>query len=123
MADATAGKSQAYSTDDFEGAAQRLLGNRYQVLKKLAATPAQICSVFSEVFFSGELCENDKNQHDISLMLTASTDLFLGSGQQLLSDSQPQKMPQPKLELADLLRSDTPPDRDVSVWHNRPNID
>ena len=74
-------------------------------------------------FFSGELGENDENQNDISLMLTASTELFLGSGQQLLSDSQPQKMPQPKLELADLLRSDTPPDRDVFVWQNRPNVD
>jgi hypothetical protein len=123
MVDAAAGTSQAYSADDFEGAAERLLGKRYQILKELEATPAQICSAFSDAFFSGELCENDKNQHDISLMLTASTDLFLGAGQQLLSDSQPQKMPQPKFELADLLRSDTPPDRDVSVWQNRPTID
>lgn len=44
-------------------------------------------------------------------MLTASTEFFLGAGQQLISDSQPQTMPRPKLELADLLRSDTPPDR------------
>lgn len=123
MVDATAGTSQAYSADDFEGAAERLLGKRYKVLKGLEATPAQICSAFSGAFFSGELGENDENQNDISLMLTASTNLFLGSGQQLLSDSQPQKMPQPKLELADLLRSDTPPDRDVFVWHNRPNVD
>lgn len=123
MVDTTAGTSQAYNADDFEGAAERLLGKRYKVLKELEATPAQICSAFSEAFFSGELAENDENRHDISLMLTASTNLFLGSGQQLLSDSQPQKMPQPKLELADLLRSDTPPDRDVLVWHNRPNVD
>lgn len=123
MVDAVEGTSQAYSADDFEGAAERLLGKRYKVLKKLEATPAQICSAFSEAFFSGELGENDENQHDISLMLTASTNLFLGSGQQLLSDSQPQTMPQPKLELADLLRSDTPPDRGVFVLSNRLNID
>jgi len=123
MVDATAGTSQVYSADDFEGAAERLLGKRYQILKELEATPAQICSAFSEAFFSGELGENDENQNDISLMLTASTEFFLGAGQQFLSDSQPQKMPQPKLELADLLRSDTPPDRDVFVWHNRPNVD
>ncbi|MFP5423883.1 MAG: hypothetical protein ACLGID_20815 [Gammaproteobacteria bacterium] len=123
MVDTAAGTSQAYSADDFESAAERLLGKRYKVLKELEATPAQICSAFSEAFFSGELGENDENQHDISLILTVSTDLFLGSGHQLLSDSQPQKMPQPKLELADLLRSDTPPDRDVFVWHSRPNVD
>jgi len=123
MVDAVAGTSQAYSSDDFEGAAERLLGMRFKVLKELGATPAQICSAFSEAFFSGELGENDENQNDISLMLTASTELFLGLGQQLLSDSQPQKVPQPKFELADLLRSDTPPDRDVSVWQNRPTID
>lgn len=123
MVDTAAGTSQAYSADDFEGAAERLLGKRYKVLKELEATPAQICSAFSDAFFSGELGENDENQHDISLMLTASTDLFLGSGQQLLSDSQLQKMPQPKLKLADLLRSDPPPDRDVFVWHSRPNVD
>ena len=123
MVDAAAGTPQAYSADDFEGAAERLLGKRYKVLKELEATPAQICSAFSEAFFSGELGENDENQHDISLMLTASTNLFLGAGQQLLSDSQPQKMPQPKLELADLLRSDIPPDRSVFVLSNRPNID
>ena len=123
MVDAAAGTPQAYSADDFEGAAERLLGKRYKVLKELEATPAQICSAFSEAFFSGELGENDENQHDISLMLTASTDLFLGSGQQFLTDSQPQKMPQPKLELADLLRSDVPPDRGVFVLSNRPNID
>ena len=122
MVDATAGKFQSYSSVDFESAAQRLLGKRYQTLKDLNATPAQICSAFSEAFFSGELGENDENQNDISLMLTASTELFLGLGQQLLSDSQPQKVPQPKFELADLLRSDTPPDRDVSVWQNRPTI-
>lgn len=113
MVDAAAGASQAYNADDFEGAAERLLGERYQVLKELEATPAQICSAFSEAFFNGELGENDENQNDISLMLTASTEFFLGSGQHLLSDSQPQKMQQPKLELADLLRSDTPPDRVV----------
>lgn len=123
MADATAGKSQAYSTDDFEGAAQRLLGNRYQVLKKLAATPAQICTAFSEEFFSGELRENDENQNDISLMLEVSTDIYLGPGYPLFSDLRPQNMPQPKLELAELLRSDTPPDRDAFVWCNRPNVD
>lgn len=123
MVDATAGTSQAYSADDFEGAAERLLGKRYQILKELEATPAQICSAFSEAFFSGELGENDENQNDISLMLTASTEFFLGSGQQLLSDSQPQKMQQSKLELADLLRSDIPPDRSVFVLSNRPNID
>ena len=123
MADATAGKSQAYSTDDFEGAAQRLLGNRYQVIKKLAATPAQICTAFSEEFFSGELRENDDNQNYISLMLEVSTDIYLGPGYPLFSDLRPQNMPQPKLELAELLRSDTPPDRDAFVWCNRPNVD
>lgn len=111
MVDAAVGTSEAYNAVVFEGAAERLLGKRYQILKELEATPAQICSAFSEAFFSGELGENDENQNDISLMLTASTELFLGAGQQLISDSQPQTMPQPKLELADLLRSDTPPDR------------
>ncbi|MCF6751145.1 MULTISPECIES: hypothetical protein [Pseudomonadales] len=111
MVDAAAGTCQAYNADDFEGAAERLLGKRYQILKELEATTTQICSAFSEAFFSGELGENDENQNDISLMLTASTEFFLGAGQQLISDSQPQTMPRPKLELADLLRSDTPPDR------------
>lgn len=111
MVDAAAGTCQAYNADDFEGAAERLLGKRYQILKELEATTTQICSAFSEAFFSVELGENDENQNDISLMLTASTEFFLGAGQQLISDSQPQTMPRPKLELADLLRSDTPPDR------------
>ncbi len=111
MVDAAAGTCQAYNADDFEGAAERLLGKRYQILKELEATTTQICSAFSEAFFSGELGENDENQNDISLMLTASTEFFLGAGQQLISDSQPQTMPRPKLELADLLRSDPPPDR------------
>lgn len=111
MVDAAAGTCQAYNADDFEGAAERLLGKRYQILKELEATTTQICSAFSEAFFSGKLGENDENQNDISLMLTASTEFFLGAGQQLISDSQPQTMPRPKLELADLLRSDTPPDR------------
>ncbi|WP_312953834.1 hypothetical protein [Stutzerimonas kunmingensis] len=78
MVDATAGTFQAYSADDFEGAAERLLGKRYQILKELEATPAQICSAFGEAFFSGELGENDENQNDISLMLTTSTEIFLG---------------------------------------------
>ncbi len=123
MVDATAGKFQSYSSVDFESAAQRLLGKRYQTLKDLNATPAQICTAFSEDFFGGELRENDKNQNDISLMLEVSTDIYLGPGYPLFSDLRPQNMPQPKLELADLLRSDTPPDRDVFVWHNRPNVD
>lgn len=123
MVDATTGRTQAYSADDFEGAAQRLLGNRYQMLKELEATPAQICSTFSEAFFSGELCENDENQNDISLMLTVSTNLYLGSGYPLFSDSPPEKMLQPKLGLVELLRSDTPPDRSFFVWRNRHDVD
>ncbi len=48
MVDTTAGTSQAYNADDFEGAAERLLGKRYKVLKELEATPAQICSVAAD---------------------------------------------------------------------------
>lgn len=96
MVDTAAGTSQAYSADDFESAAERLLGKRYKVLKELEATPAQSAAHLVKRFLAGS-CENDENQHDISLMLTVSTDLFLGSGQQLLTDSQQQKMPQPKL--------------------------
>ena len=61
MVDAAEGTSQAYSADDFEGAVERLLGKRHKVLKELEATPAQICSAFSEAFFSGELSENAEN--------------------------------------------------------------
>ncbi len=74
MVDAAEGTSQAYSADDFEGAVERLLGKRHKVLKELEATPAQICSAFSEAFFSGELSENAENHNDISLMLTVSTE-------------------------------------------------
>lgn len=118
MVDAAAGTCQAYNADDFEGAAERLLGEQISNFKRAGGDNCANLQRISEAFFSGELGENDENQNDISLMLTASTEFFLRAGQQLISDSQPQTMPRPKLELADLLRSDTPPDRaDFCVGH------
>jgi hypothetical protein len=123
MIDTTMGKPQAYSAEDFESAAQRLLGKRYQILKELNATPAQICSAFNEDFFSGELCDNDENQSDISLMLAVSTEIYLGLGHPSFSGLQPEKIPLLELGLTELVRSDIPPDRGIFVWRNRPNVD
>lgn len=123
MIDITAEKSEGYSVDDFERAAQRLLGKRYQLLKELNATPAQICTAFNETFFSWEFCDNDENQNDISLMLAVSTDIYLGLGHPSFSVSQPQKMPLLELGLTDWVRSDIPLDRGIFVWRNRPSVD
>lgn len=123
MIDITTEKSDGFSVVDFESAAQRLLGKRYVLLKELNATPAQICTTFSEAFFSGELCENDENQNDISLMLAVSTDIYSGLGHPSFSDSLQQKMPLLELGLTELMRSDIPPDHGVFVWRNRPNVD
>lgn len=69
-----------YSVEDFERAAQCVLGSRYIELKALNATPAQICNEFSQHFFSGLLTETLNNSDDISLLLAVSTDIYVGQG-------------------------------------------
>ena len=119
MIDITAGKSEGYSSEDFESAAQRLLGKRYQLLKKLNATTAQICTAFYEEYLGGELLESDENLNDIDLMLNVSTDIDCGPGYPLCTDLQPEKVPLPRLPLHERLISHTPPDRGIFWWKNR----
>lgn len=69
-----------YSVEDFERAAQCVLGNRYIELKALNATPAQICNEFAQHFFSGLLTETLSNSDDITLLLAVSTDIYVGQG-------------------------------------------
>ena len=119
MIDITAEKYEGYSAEDFESAAQRLLGKRYQLLKKLNATTAQICTAFGEEYFSGELCENDENLNDIDFMLTVSIDIYCGPGYPLFTDLQPEKVLLLRLPSHELSISYIPPDRSIFSWQNR----
>jgi hypothetical protein len=110
MVDITPEKIETYSSEDFESAAQRLLGKRYQILKELNATPAQICTAFNDEFFSGEMPKNDANHNDINLMLNVSVDIYLGPGHPRFTDSQSEQTPVLSLSLVDLMTSDIPPD-------------
>jgi len=104
------GYVEDYNAQDFEYAAKRLLGDRYLELKALSATPAQLCNEFSQAFFSGALTETPDNSDDITLMLTASTDIFVGRGLLEPNDSEPAVLPKEAGTLAELLMSDIAPD-------------
>jgi hypothetical protein len=109
MVDFHKGYADDYSTEDFEQAAQRLLGDRYLELKALNATPAQICNEFSQQFFNGPLTETPDNSEDITLLLTVSTDIYAGGGALSCSDSEPACSTSEITSLAELLVSDIAP--------------
>jgi hypothetical protein len=111
MVDFHKGYAEDYSAKDFEQAAQRLLGDRYLELKALDATLAQICNEFGQHFFSGLLTETADNSDDITLLLTVSTDIYVGDGSLSCSDSEPVGSTKETPSLAELLVSDIAPDR------------
>jgi hypothetical protein len=74
------GYEENYSAEDFERAAQRVLGDQYTELKALNATPAQICNEFAQHFFSGMITETSNNSDDISLLLAVSMEIYVGHG-------------------------------------------
>jgi hypothetical protein len=111
MADYHKGYAEDYSAEDFEQAAQRLLGERYLELKSLNATPAQICNEFGQYFFNGPLTETPDNCDDITLLLTVSTDIYVGHGFPHFNNSEPAVSTMEKPSLAELLVSDIAPDR------------
>jgi hypothetical protein len=56
-------------------------------------------------------------------MLAVSANIYLGLGHPPLSDLQSEKMPLLVSGLTELMRSDIPPDRDVFVCSNSPDVD
>lgn len=96
-----------HSLEDFEKAAQCVLGNRYMELKALNATPAQICNEFAQHFFSGLINETLNNSDAISLLLAASTDIYIGRG--FPSFGRPDSSAKEALSLEALLMTDVQP--------------
>ena len=111
MVDFHKGYAEDYSAEDFEQAAQRLLSDRYLELKALNATPAQICNEFSQYFFSGLITETSDSSDDITLLLTVSTDIYVGQGFLHFNNSEPAGSTKETRSLAELLVSDIAPDR------------
>lgn len=111
MVDFHKGYAEDYSSEDFEQAAQRLLGARYLELQALSATPAQVCGEFGKVFFDGPLVETTDNSDDITLLLTVSGDIYVGRGYPDFNDREPEVSAKEKPSLAELLVSDIAPDR------------
>tara|TARA_R100000935_G_scaffold33980_1_gene54443 strand:- start:1387 stop:1725 length:339 start_codon:yes stop_codon:yes gene_type:complete len=111
MVDFHKGYAENFSADDFENAAQRLLGDRYLELKALNATPAQICNEFDKYYFGGLVTEAPDNFDDITLLLSVSADFFAGLREPRFTDSEPEVSTKEKLSLAQLLASDIAPDR------------
>lgn len=96
-----------HTLEDFEKAAQCVLGNRYMELKALNATPAQICNEFAQHFFSGLINETLNNSDAISLLLTVSTEIYLGRG--FPSFGKPDSSAKEALPLEALLMTDVQP--------------
>lgn len=111
MADFHKGYAEDYSSEDFEQAAQRLLGDRYLELKALNATPAQVCGEFGKIFFDGPLIETTDNSDDITLLLTVSGDIYVGQGYPNFNDSESDVSATERPSLAELLASDIAADR------------
>lgn len=109
MVDFHKGYAEDYSAEDFEQAAQRLLGDRYLELKALNASPAQICNEFSQHFFNGPLTETPDNSDDITLLLTVSMDIYVGCGSLNYDDSGPAVSTKEAPSLSELLVSDIAP--------------
>lgn len=111
MVDFHKGYAEDYSSEDFEQAAQRLLGDRYLELKALNATSAQICGEFGKIFFNGPLTETANNNDDITLLLTVSGDIYVGPGYPKFNDGEAHISTKETPSLAELLASDIAPDR------------
>lgn len=111
MVDFHKGYAEDYSAEDFEQAAQRLLGDRYLELKALSATSVQICNEFAQYFFNGPLTENPDNSDDITLLMTVSADIYVGHGSLNFNNSEPAGSTKEAPSLVELLVSDIAPDR------------
>lgn len=109
MVDFYKGYAENYNADDFENAAQRLLGERYLELKALNATPAQICNEFDKYYFGGLITEAPDNFDDITLLLSVSADFFAGLQNPRFNDADPSLQTLEGLSLVDLLKSDIAP--------------
>lgn len=115
MVDFHKGFAENYSADDFENAAQRLLGERYLELKALNATPAQICNEFDKYYFGGLIIEGPDNFDDITLLLSVSADFFAGLLSPRFNDAEPPLLTLEGLSLVDLLRNDIAPQSKITI--------
>lgn len=115
MVDFHKGYAENYSENDFENAAQRLLGERYLELKALNATPAQICNEFDKYYFGGLIIEAPDNFDDITLLLSISADFFAGLQSPRFTDAEPLLMTSERLSLMDLLKSDIAPQSKIKL--------
>lgn len=114
MVDFHKGYAENYSTDDFEKAAQRLLGERYVELKALNATPAQICNEFDRYYFGGLIIEAPDNFDDITLLLSVSADFFAGLQNPRFTDAV-SSLKKEAVSLIDLLKSDIAPQSKITL--------
>jgi hypothetical protein len=105
------GYAEDCSAKDFEQAAHRLLGDRYLELKAMNATSAQICNDFGQRFFNGPLTETPDNSDDITLLLSVSTDIYVGHDFLHFNNREPSDSIMGAPSLAEMLVSDIAPDR------------
>lgn len=115
MVDFHKGYAENYNADDFENAAQRLLGERYVELKALSATPLQICNEFNRYYIGGLIREAPDNSDDITLLLSVSVDFFAGLQNPSFTEAEPLSTTKEAVSLIDLLKSDIAPQSKIML--------